>query len=90
MTIETKDGWVIETDEPKTSGRYVCFMHGLAVPTAIRFWCVGTGWMSNINEGQRIAGTVAGWIGPLPTWMENGSRPALNIEEPEVPQEFDL
>lgn len=76
--------------DPTQSGRYVCYMHGLAVATAIRFWCNSHGWMNNLNEGQRIAGSVAGWIGPLPTWPENGDRPARVVQQEETPLEFDL
>lgn len=54
----------IETGEPRESGSYVCYMHGVDVPTVVRFWLIGTGWMNNLKEP--VAGTVAGWIGPLP------------------------
>jgi hypothetical protein len=77
----------IETEEPKVTGHYVCFLHGLGVPTVIRFWCVGTGWLSHM--GTKTAGTVAGWIGPLPVWPENGIRP-VPLDTDDKPQEFDL
>lgn len=79
----------IETGDPKTSGHFVCYMHGLAVPTVVRFWCVGQGWLSNLKEP--VAGTVAGWIGPLPIWQENGLRPAPPLDQrADKPMAFDL
>lgn len=42
----------------------MCYMHGVDVPTVVRFWLIGTGWLNNLKEP--VAGTVAGWIGPLP------------------------
>lgn len=79
----------IETGDPKTSARYVCYMPGLAVPTVIRFWCVGQGWLNNLQEP--VAGNVAGWIGPLPVWPDNGVRPAPPPGDgTEKSMEFDL
>jgi hypothetical protein len=79
----------IETGDPTTSGRYVCYMHGVAVATVVRVWCVGQGWLNNLQEP--VAGTVAGWIGPLPTWQENGIRPAPPLNNGyEKPMDFDL
>lgn len=40
----------IEKGTPRETGHYVCYMHGVEVPTVVRFWLAG--------------GT--GWIGPLP------------------------
>jgi hypothetical protein len=55
----------IQTGNPRETGHYVCYMHGCDNPTVVRFWLAGgTGWLSNIKEP--VAGTVAGWIGPLP------------------------
>lgn len=58
----------IETGDPRETGHYVCYMHGVDVPAVVRFWLVGTGqgtgWHSNLKEP--VTGTVAGWIGPLP------------------------
>lgn len=85
----------IETGEPKTTGRYACYMHGLAVPTVVRFWCVGQGWLHTLSE-TGIAGSVAGFIGPLPTWPENGIRHAPPLDQQEAdaaraePMKFDL
>lgn len=64
----------IETDDPEFSGRYACYLHGVGVPTVIRFWCVGRGWLTHLQEP--IAGSVAGWVGPLPVWQENATQPA--------------
>lgn len=55
----------IEIGNPKSTGRYVCYMHGVAVPTVVRLWIPGKGWVQPVSE-EPIAGTVAGWIGPLP------------------------
>ena len=84
----------IETGEPRETGSYVCYMHGVDVPTVVRFWLVGTGWLNNLKEP--VAGSVAGWIGPLP-YMNEGTRSARwsKLEnggervEP-ITQEFDL
>lgn len=54
----------IETGTPPGAGRYVCYMPGVEVATVIRFWLPGTGWLNNLREP--VAGSVAGWIGPLP------------------------
>lgn len=55
----------IETGRPRETGHYVCYMHGVEVPTVVRFWLAGgSGWLNNLQEP--VAGTVAGWIGPLP------------------------
>ena len=71
----------IETGTPRAAGRYVCYMHGVDVAGCIRLW-TGEGW-ANLN-GQAVAGTVAGWIGPLPlnTAAAKAARSA--------PTEFDL
>jgi hypothetical protein len=54
-------------------------MHGVDVPTVVRFWLAGGhGWLNNLREP--IVGTVAGWIGPLP-YMD---------PQPLPPVEFDL
>jgi hypothetical protein len=84
----TKDD--IGTGDPKFSGRYACFMHGVAVVTVIRFWCVGQGWLNNLQEP--VAGTVAGWIGPLPCRdLEEGMRPAPPLNNGHEPSmKFDL
>jgi hypothetical protein len=65
----------IQRGTPTETGRYVCYMHGVKVPTVIRFWLPGTGWLS--NQKEPVAGTVAGFIGPLPV-------------DDEPAQEFDL
>jgi hypothetical protein len=40
-------------------------MHGVDVPTVVRFWLRGNDvWLNNLREP--IVGTVAGWVGPLP------------------------
>jgi len=55
----------IQTGNPTETGHYVCYMHGVEVPTVVRFWLRGNDvWLNNLKEP--IAGTVAGWIGPLP------------------------
>lgn len=84
----TKDD--IETGDPKSSGRYACFMHGIAVATVIRVWCVGHGWLNNLNEP--VAGSVAGWIGPLPCRdIEPDMRPAPPLNNGHEPSmQFDL
>lgn len=69
----------IGTGDPEKIGRYACYMHGVEVATVIRFWLPGTGWLNNLQEP--VAGTVAGWVGPLPSMPK-----ALY---PDV-QEFDL
>lgn len=46
------------------SGRYACYLPGVGLPTVIRLFVVGHGWLNNLQEP--IAGDVAGWIGPLP------------------------
>jgi hypothetical protein len=64
----------IETGEPRATGRYACFMHGVPVATVLRDW-TGAIWQG--QDGKAVAGTVAGWIGPLPSWPENSvSQPA--------------
>lgn len=70
----------ISRGTPQYTGRYVCYMPGVPIATVIRFWLVGTGWLSNMKEP--VAGEVAGWIGPLPTFPEN------SVAMPR--QEFDL
>lgn len=55
---------IIKSGTPSETGHYVCYMHGVDVPTVVRFWLIGTGWLNNLKEP--VAGTVAGWIGPLP------------------------
>lgn len=64
---------------PAYHGSYACWMHGVARPTVIRIWN-GEGWVDHL--GTPIAGTVAGWLGPLPidTTAAIAGRP----------QEFDL
>ena len=70
---------IIQTGTPRETGHYVCYMHGVDVPTVVRFWLAGGhGWLNNLREP--IAGTVAGWIGPLP-YMD---------PQPLPPLEFDL
>ena len=49
---------------PQYSGRYVCYLPGVAVATVVRLFIPGHGWCNNLQEP--IAGDVAGWIGPLP------------------------
>lgn len=67
---------IIQTGNPRETGHYVCYMHGVETPTVVRFWLAGgTGWLSNIKEP--VAGTVAGWIGPLPYMSE---QPALEFD----------
>lgn len=63
MTLEICRG------TPQFTGRYVCYMPGVTVPTVIRFWLPGTGWLNNLKEP--VEGDVAGWIGPLPVFPEN-------------------
>lgn len=61
----------IQTGDPKETGSYVCYYPGVKSPTVIRFWLAGGhGWLSLLREP--IAGKIAGWIGPLPDWPENG------------------
>lgn len=66
---------------PQYSGRYACYLPGVGLPTVIRLFIVGRGWLTNLKEP--IAGDVVGWIGPLPLFPENSvsAMPA---------QEFDL
>ena len=67
---------IIETGNPRETGHYVCYMHGVETPTVIRFWLAGGhGWLNNLKEP--IAGTVAGWIGPLP-YMELSAQALYN------------
>lgn len=69
---------IIQTGTPHETGPYVCYMHGVKVPTVIRHWRAdGSGWLT--SNGDPIVGSVAGWIGPLP----------LNDAKP-MPVEFDL
>jgi len=75
----------IETGEPRESGSYVCYMHGVDVPTVIRFWLVGTGWLNNLKEP--VAGSVAAWVGPLPVIDVMRKLPPF-VKAPT--QEFDL
>jgi hypothetical protein len=66
----------IQIGTPRETGHYVCYMHGVDAPTVVRFWLAGgTGWLSNIKEP--VAGTVAGWIGPLPYMDE---KPAMEFD----------
>lgn len=74
----------IETGDPKTSGRFVCYYPGVDVPTIVRFYLVGTGWLNYLHEPLAPTEKIAGWIGPLPCWPENSVK---NL--PPV-QEFDL
>lgn len=68
----------IETGTPRETGHYVCYMHGVDVPTVVRFWLAGgTGWLSNIKEP--VAGTVAGWIGPLPCMDHQPAGPVFDL-----------
>lgn len=60
----------IQTGTPSESGRYVCYLPGVELPTVIRLFIVGHGWCNNLQEP--IKGDVAGWIGPLPL---NSARP---------------
>lgn len=69
----------IETGDPKSTGCYVCYMHGVKIPTVVRIWVPGTGWLSNLREP--VAGTVAGWIGPLPV---------MKVHEFNFAEEYDL
>lgn len=63
---------IIQTGTPRETGHYVCYMHGVEVPTVVRFWLAGGhGWLNNLKEP--VAGTVAGWIGPLPYMSETPS-----------------
>ena len=63
---------IIQSGDPRETGHYVCYMHGVEVPTVVRFWLAGGyGWMNNLKEP--VTGTVAGWIGPLP-YNETASR----------------
>lgn len=56
----------IETGTPTQTGRYVCYLPGVKVPTVIRLFIIGHGWCNNLQEP--IAGDIAGWIGPLPVF----------------------
>jgi hypothetical protein len=71
----------IETGDPEFTGRYACYLPGIELPTMIRFWLVGSGWLNYL--GEPLAGPVAGWIGPLPVWPENSVKYV-------APPEFDL
>lgn len=56
---------ILQFGEPKETGHYVCYMHGVEEPTVVRFWLAGGhGWLNNLKEP--VAGTVAAFIGPLP------------------------
>lgn len=68
---------------PQYSGRYVCYMPGLEVPTVLRLWIPELGWC-DLGGTKNIAGNVAGWIGPLPVFPEN----SVKLAKPT--QEFDL
>lgn len=57
---------IIETGTPRETGHYVCYMD--ECPTCVRFWLIGTGWLSNLKEP--VGGDVKGWIGPLPYLQE--------------------
>lgn len=69
----------IENGEPTKCGRYACYIDVDLVPTIIRVWLPGKGWISNLKEP--IIGKIVSWIGPLPV---KGDKPAP------APQEFDL
>jgi len=68
----------IQSGTPKETGHYVCYMHGVDVPTVVRFWLIGTGWLNNLKEP--VAGTVAGWIGPLPIMNAEPYLPAQDLD----------
>lgn len=69
----------IENGEPTKCGRYACYIDVDLVPTIIRVWLPGKGWISNLKEP--IIGKIVSWIGPLPV---KGDKLAP------APQEFDL
>jgi len=33
----------VSVGQPRETGHYVCYMHGVDVPTVVRFWLIGTG-----------------------------------------------
>lgn len=66
----------IETGNPKAAGRYACFVDVDIVPTIVRVWLPGTGWLSNLKEP--ICGIIIAWIGPLPN---RETAPAVPVVE---------
>jgi hypothetical protein len=67
---------------PQYTGRYVCYLPGVEVPTVVRLFIAETGWCDNLHE--KISGPVAGWIGPLPIMPDN------SVEALTKPETYDL